>query len=164
MNQIDDATKLDFVKLTRLSHNVFYIARVRRALDFERGALTDFLGGTLSTIHGILGRGGGRIAFADHFAQDFLGITVAEVFVDPAIDTDWYREAEMHYLGANLKHYRQTQTSLSATALALNWGFAPNTLSQWESGRVLPQSTLQLQRLADALDVEMADLFLPPEG
>lgn len=90
------------------------------------------------------------------------GNTVAEMFLKPGIKTNWYREASLEYFPENLQRAmddRGMQVSDMEAESGVKW-------QQFESYllRETMPLTKTLQRIADVLEIEVADLFLPPEG
>lgn len=88
--------------------------------------------------------------------------SVAELFIDPNVETDWYKDAKPEYIPTNLRaaleETGRMQKELS-DALELKGG----TSSSWFTGRSYP-GTENLQKIADYFEMEVADLFLPPKG
>lgn len=95
---------------------------------------------------------------------DLLGLSVSELMLPPGDEdkTEWYQEAKLEYFGTNLKTYAAEQ-GLSSSELASRIDVAASTTKNYLDGKFLPKSDA-LQKLADALNVEVADLFLPPDG
>ncbi len=108
-----------------------------------------------------------RLGTVERFAGAF-GVSVAELMLIDGVETNWYEEASIDYLGENLRRYRKelglTQTDLAErltddrTVLTKMSG-----ISCYEQGVRFPTVGVT-QALADALGVEVADLFVPPEG
>lgn len=92
---------------------------------------------------------------------DLMGMSVAEMMVRPGIETEWYREANVKYFCFNLDAYVR-DCGMSTLDAAKRIGISSNTLQCYINGGALPRLSM-LQKLADALDVEVADLFLPIE-
>lgn len=62
---------------------------------------------------------------------------------------------------SNIKELRKS-AGLTQTKFAEAMGVTQSTVSQWESGRVLPD-TSKLPKIAEVLGCSMADLFAKPE-
>lgn len=92
---------------------------------------------------------------------DLIGLSVAEMMVRPGVETEWYRESDVKYFCFNLDAYVR-DCDMSTLDAAKRIGISRNTLQIYINGGTLPRLPM-LQKLADALDVEVADLFLPIE-
>ena len=97
---------------------------------------------------------------------DNLGLGISELFIDPEdIDTYhcWYAETDVKYFVNNLTAY-VAESGLSQAKLCRTAGLERHTVSrlinQQDAIGSLPMLG-NLQKLADALQVEVADLFLP---
>ena len=89
------------------------------------------------------------------------GVTVAELMLAEGVDTEWYKEASVAYFGKNLKRFSE-EWGFGQKQLADLCGFPAQSIRNYEQGNI---PTLgRLQNLADVLEVEVADLLLPPEG
>ena len=89
------------------------------------------------------------------------GVTVAELMLLPGIQTEWYKEASVAHFGANLKMIME-EWKFSQKELARICGISVQSIRNYEAGNV--PTLRRLQCLADALEIEVADLLLPPEG
>ena len=89
------------------------------------------------------------------------GVTVAELMLVPDIQTEWYKEASVAHFGANLKMIME-EWKFSHKELARICGISVQSIRNYEAGNV--PTLRRLQCLADALEIEVADLLLPPEG
>lgn len=94
-------------------------------------------------------------------ALEGTGVTVAEIMLAEGVETEWYKDAKAEYSGANLQAYRE-ERGLTPHQLARKCGLSEGTIKSYEKNQII--SLEALQRLADALRVEVADMFLPPEG
>lgn len=92
---------------------------------------------------------------------DLMGMSVAEMMVRPGVETEWYREADVKYLALNLDNYVE-ELCESKAYMAHRLGIAKSTLQAYMYGGTKPRLPM-LQKMADVLDVEVADLFLPVE-
>lgn len=92
---------------------------------------------------------------------DLIGLSVAEMMVRPGVETEWYREADVKYLALNLDNYVE-ELCESKAYMAHRLGIAKATLQAYVYGGTKPRLPM-LQKMADVLDVEVADLFLPVE-
>lgn len=91
-----------------------------------------------------------------------LGMTVAEMFIQPGVETDWYREARIEYFPQNFTE-AMAASGYNTQALANSVGKTKSCVREWMDGKGYPL-LIRLQNIADTLDMEVADLFLPPEG
>lgn len=91
----------------------------------------------------------------------YFDLSVAEVLLAPGVETDWYEEADVDYFGENLRNELKEQ-GVSVNRLSSETGVAASSIKSYMSGKQFPLSS-NLQKIADALDMEVADLFLPPE-
>lgn len=84
--------------------------------------------------------------------------------LDPAVDTEWYREAELRYFRANLRAVIDG-SGVSVAAACKEMGVSRWMISGYlsESKDIMPRLDT-LQKIADYYDIEVADLFLPPAG
>ena len=102
-----------------------------------------------------------RLRTIDKLAKA-CGMTISDMFLKPGLQTDWYLDADLEYLIDNLvasaqavdKEYHDVD-DIAGTPHGL--------FRLYAEGVQYPQTNM-LQRLADALDEEVADLFLPPDG
>ena len=97
---------------------------------------------------------------------DNLGLGISELFIDPEdIDTYhcWYAETDVKYFVNNLTAY-VAESGLSQAKLCRTAGLERHTVSrlinQQDAIGSLPMLG-NLQKLADALQIEVADMFLP---
>lgn len=88
------------------------------------------------------------------------GLSVAEIMVDAAIKTDWYHEADVRYFAINLKKAME-EAGVTPKDIQASMTISVSSVNRWRSGAGYPLSNM-LQRIADALGYEVADLFLPP--
>ena len=89
------------------------------------------------------------------------GVTVAELMLAEGIDTEWYKEASVAYFGQNLKTIRE-ELKCAPKDLARICGISVQSIRNYEAGNV--PTLRRMQCIADVLEVEVADLLLPPEG
>ena len=87
------------------------------------------------------------------------GLSVAEIMVDPSVKTDWYREAEVKYFSENINRAME-EAGVSSKDIQASMAISAASVIRWRSGSGFPMSD-KLQRIADALGYEVADLFLP---
>ena len=91
-----------------------------------------------------------------------FGMSVAELMLSPGVETEWYREAKVEYFMANLTALC-TELDASRNDLAKASGLKRDSVALWFNGNCLPR-TDSVQKIADYFEMEVADLFLPPEG
>lgn len=91
----------------------------------------------------------------------YFDLSVSEVLLAPGVETDWYAEADVDYFPDNLRNAIKEQ-GVSVNRLSTETGVAASSIQSYMSGKQFPLSN-NLQKLADALEMEVADLFLPPE-
>lgn len=95
--------------------------------------------------------------------SNMLGLSVAELTLKPGLEdkVEWYRDSSIDYISDNLrlcaKEARIQQKELSRIT-----GISYRVVNDYFMGKTVPM-TDRLQALADALEVEIADLFLPVE-
>lgn len=102
-----------------------------------------------------------RLGTVERLAE-CLGMSVADMFIDPEVETEWYRDAKLEYLPENLKKISE-ESEMDLKTIAQQAQIIPQTYEWYLAGLQYPM-TDRLQRIADVLDVEVAELFLPPEG
>lgn len=96
--------------------------------------------------------------------SEVLGLSVAELMlpIGDADKTEWYQEARIEYFSSNLKAYAD-ELGLKPADIARRIGVEKTTINNYFKAKSFPMSD-NLQLLAEALNVEVADLFLPPDG
>ena len=148
-----------------LSH-VDYLAPNVQALLDERfdGRVTrmqDQANVNSSAIKKVLAGKPCRLRTVDKLAEA-CGMTISDMFLKPGLQTDWYLDADLVYLTENLVAAAQA-TDKEYYDVDDVAGTPHGLFKLYAEGVQYPQ-TNTLQRLADALDEEVADLFLPPDG
>lgn len=95
-----------------------------------------------------------------------LDTTVAVLMVKEGVKTNWYDEASTVYFANNIRQIRKekglTQSGIGKVISADGWRTKASNINRYEKGRFPTLGAAQ--EIADALGVEVADLFLPPEG
>ena len=92
-------------------------------------------------------------------------IGISELFLDtnnPGDYTAWYAESDTQYFVDNISA-RLADLGWSMARLSREIGISEGTMRNYFRGETLPRLET-LQAIADTMDVEVADLFLPPEG
>ena len=90
------------------------------------------------------------------------GRSISEMLLAPGIKTDWYADCKMDYFPQN--YIRAVEESgMTIADLARKAGVKDSTVRNIKFNYTIPFSD-NLQKIADALEMEVADLFLPPEG
>lgn len=102
-----------------------------------------------------------RLGTVERLAE-CLDMSVADMFIDPEIETEWYKDAKLEYLPANLQKVSDA-SEMDIKTIAKKAQIKPQTYEWYLEGLQYPM-TDRLQRIADVLEIEVADLFLPPEG
>lgn len=92
---------------------------------------------------------------------DALELSVGEVMLDPSIDVAWYEETRPEYFMENLRR-AMDENGITPVDIERSMAIHSTTVRNWLRGVNMPRIDV-LQRIADALDYEVADLFLPPE-
>ena len=92
---------------------------------------------------------------------DFYGCSIAELMLHPDDDPIEYSNAKVIYFAENLKSV-MTVKEMTVNQLARLTGIKKNNIVGYRNGLRIPP-TDKMQRLADALNTEVADLFLPPQ-
>ena len=99
-----------------------------------------------------------RLCTLQRFSR--IGVSIAELTLGDDIDTNWYADAGLQYLGENIRDQCK-EMKISQTALAREIGITVPTLTRYIEGISSPgQKTLQA--IADVLQIEVSDLFLAP--
>lgn len=105
---------------------------------------------------------GGRMRYRTMVAMGaMLDLSIGEVLLRPGTDTEWYVDCDAKYFSANVIAVMD-ELGVTAKELGKRIGVSSSSVGAWRDGAVIPYSD-NLQRLADVLDMEVADLFLPPE-
>lgn len=136
---------------------------IRRRIE-EVGSMTmlaKYCGTNRYTLHKVLARKDLRLKTVDVLAIG-CGKTVAEMFLEPGVKTDWYREASLEYLPDNLWS-AMTDRGMEMIDIGAGTGIKWQQIESYLLRETMPL-TKTLQKIADALEMEVADLFLPPEG
>lgn len=113
------------------------------------------------TLHKVLAGKDLRLKTVDVLAKG-CGKTVAEMFLAPGIKTDWYKEATLQYFPDNLWS-AMTDRGMEMIDMGAGTGIKWQQIESYLLRETMPL-TKTLQKIADALEMEVADLFLPPEG
>ena len=95
-------------------------------------------------------------------ANKLFDCSIAEMFLDPAVSTDWYMDARPEYFVENI-NAAKTEKGCTTTAVAKAVGCEESPASSWFTGKAYPQVET-MQKIADYFEMEVADLFLPPKG
>lgn len=86
------------------------------------------------------------------------GMSISEAFLLPGTFTDWYIDSDKKYFAENMKKFR-LENDLTQLDLAKMAGLKKYVYGLYERKSTVP-SVLVMQRIADALGVEIADMFL----
>lgn len=90
------------------------------------------------------------------------GRRISEMFLSPGVETAWYKETELQYLPDNLEAF-MNEAELTFAEITARLGVPYQTYRLYLEGSQYPQ-TNTLQKIAGVLEIEVADLFLPPDG
>ncbi|MEE0434442.1 MAG: helix-turn-helix transcriptional regulator [Peptococcaceae bacterium] len=90
------------------------------------------------------------------------GRCIGEMFLTPDVNTDWYKETALQYLPDNLEAFTN-EAELTLSEISERLGVPHQIYQLYLKGGQYPQ-TNTLQKIADVLEIEVADLFLPPMG
>lgn len=90
------------------------------------------------------------------------GLSVSEMFLMPGAVTEWYTDASIDYFRENIVSLREA-IGISRHKFCELVGVNGEAARSYEIGRHFP-SVIKMQRIADVLGVEIAELFLPPDG
>lgn len=95
--------------------------------------------------------------------SDLIGLSIAELMLRPGLEDEieWYVDASPEFLQHNLRSYAH-DAGITRIDLACLAGITSSSINGYFCGRAYP-TTDKLQSMADALGVEVADLFLPTE-
>lgn len=102
-----------------------------------------------------------RISAVEEIAEK-TGVGIAELFLIPGLQTEWYRETKSAYFRENMT-IELEEKGITAANLSRLSGVSEHTIGKIKSGKQLPV-VKTAQRIADALDTEIGELFLPPKG
>ena len=90
------------------------------------------------------------------------GASISEMLLVPGVRTDWYEDCKVDYFPRN--YVKAVEDSgMTIAELARKAGIKDSTVRNIKFNYTIPYSD-NLQKIADALEMEVADLFLPPEG
>lgn len=104
----------------------------------------------------------GRIQLATAEAiAEICGLTIAEAMLAPEItDCEWYVFADRRYFADNVRALAKEHGSVERLAKAI--GSYGQMIRHYTNGETEPLLRT-LQKMADKLNMEVADLFLPTE-
>ena len=88
--------------------------------------------------------------------------SISEMFLEPDVETEWYRDSALVYLPENIQKISE-ESEMDIETIAGCASILPQTYELYMAGMMYPM-TNTLQRIANVFEVEVADLFLPPEG
>lgn len=101
-----------------------------------------------------------RLPTAEAIAE-ICGLTIAEAMLAPEItNCEWYVYADRKYFADNMKMLAEEYGSNAALAKAIK--SYSQVVQKYTAGETEPRLNL-LQKMADNLNMEVADLFLPTE-
>ena len=90
------------------------------------------------------------------------GMSISEMLLTPGTKTDWYTDCKVDYFPRNYLNAVE-ESGITSADLARKAGIKDSTVRNIKFNYTIPYSD-NLQKIADALEMEVADLFLPPEG
>lgn len=102
-----------------------------------------------------------RLSTVERFAE-YDNKSIAEMFLDPDVETEWYRDSALEYVSPNIRKISEA-SEMDIETIAVCANILPQTYELYLAGLMYPM-TNTLQRIANVLEVEVADLFLPMEG
>lgn len=140
----------------RISHRAFLSQNFRRLLDGHKDKQVD------KRVHEIIELNTGALAVIDECASA-LGTTIGEVFQNPAIECNWYKETRLVFLSWNLEEALRDARESAYTIAAKTKTCNTSAIYKYVNGTKLPPLA-NLQEIADVLNVDISDLFLPPDG
>lgn len=146
--------------MAQISHVDNLLVQLRSLVD-EAGGVAQLArdsGAGKNTIYRMLHGAPCRLGTLEKVARS-RGKSIAEMFLAPGVETDWYRDAALAYLPDDLAGCAET----TYIAVAEKAGVPYRVFWLYLNGSQSPM-TNTLQKIADALEMEVADLFLPPDG
>lgn len=145
--------------------SVAYLRDQVQALVDEAGSIKAFCahsGIGYDTIHRILHGGVScRLSTVERLGR-CAGKSVGEMFLQPGLETDWYVDAHLDYLPGNLMTAMEAE-QMDVKVLSAALEMPTTAVTKFLEGTTKPM-TDTLEKLAEALNEEVADLFLPPDG
>lgn len=98
----------------------------------------------------------------DKFAYRY-GTTAGDLLLKPGVETEWYKDSSTMFVSYNLQEV-MSMSDLTPYKLGLLCKkVSTTTLYKYVDGRRIPTLN-RLQELANVLDMEISDFFLPPDG
>lgn len=92
------------------------------------------------------------------------GFSIGESILKKGVKTEWYKDTSALYLPFNLERIRNEKGIAVAELVRVSDTIKNvSTYLRWESGQSYP-NMMQMQQVANALDVEIGDLFVTPDG
>lgn len=140
----------------RISHRAFLSQNFRRLVERNKDKSAD------KRVRDIIELNTGTLAAIEECAGAF-GATIGEVFQNPSIECNWYKETRLVYLSYNLEEALQDARESACTVAAKTKMCNTTVIYKYVNGTKIPPLE-KLQEIADVLKTDISDLFLPPDG
>lgn len=91
------------------------------------------------------------------------GLSIGNAFIRPGVQTAWYGQSRAIYLPFNMQEYRIDKNLTKEEFAAKTAHCSFSVINSIETGYVFA-TLAQMQDIANTLEVEISDLFLPVDG
>lgn len=141
---------------SRISHRAFLSQNFRRLVERNKDKSAD------KRVRDIIELNTGTLAAIEECAGAF-GATIGEVFQNPSIECNWYKETRLVYLSYNLEEALKDAGTAAYMIAAQTKTCNATVIYKYVNGSKIPPLE-RLQEIADVLNLDISDLFLPPDG
>lgn len=149
--------------MSRISDVGYLAAQLENIVNLY-GGIKEFMvasGAKKQTLRRIMLGKSCRLSTVERLAK-YDDKSISEMFLEPDVETEWYRDSALVYLPKNIQKLSEA-SEMDIETIAGCASILPQTYELYMAGMMYPM-TNTLQRIANVLEVEVADLFLPPEG
>lgn len=149
--------------MSRISDVGYLAAQLENIVNIY-GGIKEFMvasGAKKQTLRRIMLGKSCRLSTVERLAE-YDDKSISEMFLEPEVETEWYRDSALVYLPKNIQKISEA-SEMDIETIAGCASILPQTYELYMAGMMYPM-TNTLQRIANVFEVEVADLFLPPEG
>lgn len=149
--------------MSRISDVGYLAAQLENIVNIY-GGIKEFMvasGAKKQTLRRIMLGKSCRLSTVERLAE-YDDKSISEMFLEPDVETEWYRDSALVYLPENIQKISE-ESEMDIETIAGCASILPQTYELYMAGMMYPM-TNTLQRIANVFEVEVADLFLPPEG
>ena len=149
--------------MSRISDVGYLAAQLENIVNIY-GGIKEFMvasGAKKQTLRRIMLGKSCRLSTVERLAE-YDDKSISEMFLEPDVETEWYRDSALVYLPENIQKISE-ESEMDIETIAGCASILPQTYELYMAGMMYPM-TNTLQRIANVFEVEVEDLFLPPEG